>query len=144
MTKIGVEQLFHRSNNELEKTFEFIDRFFSTELIPVEFSNVIKFIVEELFTNMVKYNPTGESPIRIMLTKQENKVVIVAIDAASKPFDVTKAPEAETTLSLEERKIGGLGIYLIRKMVDEAYYEYGNGMSKTTLVKYLENQNVDS
>ena len=51
------------------------------------------------------------------------------------PFDPTKAPEADVTLGAEERRIGGLGIFLVKKVMDETSYEYKDGSNRFTIVK---------
>jgi sigma-B regulation protein RsbU (phosphoserine phosphatase) len=55
------------------------------------------------------------------------------------PFDPTAKAEADTTLSVEERPIGGLGIHLVRQIMDSVNYEYVGGMNILTLRKYLNN-----
>ena len=51
------------------------------------------------------------------------------------PFDPTAAPEADTTLGVEERAIGGLGIHLVRNIMDSISYENKNGMNILTMIK---------
>ena len=53
------------------------------------------------------------------------------------PFDPTKVKEADTTLSAEDRQIGGLGIHLVRQLMDEMRYSYTNGQNILTLGKKL-------
>ena len=53
------------------------------------------------------------------------------------PFDPTQSPEADISLSAEERAIGGLGIHLVRQIMDEIHYERKDDMNVLTLVKLL-------
>ncbi|MBQ9568459.1 MAG: ATP-binding protein, partial [Alloprevotella sp.] len=56
------------------------------------------------------------------------------------PFNPTQKPDADTTLSLEERPIGGLGIHLVRQLMDDVAYEYAQGQNVLTLRKRLHAQ----
>jgi sigma-B regulation protein RsbU (phosphoserine phosphatase) len=57
------------------------------------------------------------------------------------PFDPTEKEDADVTLSVEERPIGGLGIYLVRQIMDSVNYERLDGMNVLTLRKFLKTQN---
>ena len=102
----------------------------------------IQLAIEELFTNMVKYNHTADSDIAIAIEIGENKIQINLTDYNSTEFDITKTQEVDISQSLAERKVGGLGLHLVKKMVDELSYHYSNGVSEVIFTKYLENQNV--
>ena len=98
--------------------------------------------VEELFTNMVKYNPHNPESISIDLESTADSITVEITDKSLIPFDLNKAAEYDDTLSLAERPIGGVGIHLIRKMFDEINYEYKDKKSIYTLVKFLGEINV--
>ena len=87
---------------------------------------------------MVKYNPTSRSEILIDLKKDGKTLTISVTDFDSDPFDLTKAGEVDIHQSLRNRKVGGLGIHLVKKMVDTVDYEYQDRQSKVTLTKRLE------
>ena len=53
------------------------------------------------------------------------------------PFDPTKAPKADITLSVEERAIGGLGIHLVRNIMDDVSYKHEDGMNILTMIKNI-------
>ena len=55
------------------------------------------------------------------------------------PFDITETAEVDTKQSLEERRVGGLGIHLVNEMMDKIEYEYKDRQSKIILIKHLEN-----
>ncbi|MBP5712599.1 MAG: ATP-binding protein, partial [Prevotella sp.] len=57
------------------------------------------------------------------------------------PFDPTEKEDADVTLSVEERPIGGLGIFLVRQIMDSVNYERLKGMNVLTLRKFLKTQN---
>jgi anti-sigma regulatory factor (Ser/Thr protein kinase) len=95
-------------------------------------------VVEELFTNMVKYNPGVRDEISIRLQKSSNVLSICLIDPNSKPFDVTKKEDPQLDLPLKERKPGGLGIFMVKKLTDSLDYEHHNGTTTITVTKRLE------
>ena len=133
---------FRRQIRSLALVFAFLDEFYRFDNVSDENRYSITFVIEELFTNMVKYNPHSPTDIRITLHKDKQKIIIEIVDHAEKPFDVTQHHEVDTTRRLEERTPGGLGIHLTRKLMDEICYDFSNGTSTTTLTKYLGKNNV--
>jgi anti-sigma regulatory factor (Ser/Thr protein kinase) len=137
-----MEKKFKRDLSALDGIFELISEFIITNQIDEEIGFPINLAVEELFTNMVKYNPDNANDILMSLEKDENKLIVTLTDFDAEAFDVTQAKEVDTNQALADRRIGGLGIHLTRKMVDDIKYEYVNRQSKITLIKYLEKQHV--
>lgn len=84
----------------------------------------IDFAVEELFTNMLKYSRTGANPVEIAFQCDGHTVEVSLVDTDVEPFDVTAAREVDVTLPLEQRRPGGLGLQLTRRLVDDLSYEY--------------------
>jgi len=97
----------------------------------------IDFAVEELFTNMVKYSTMSSAAVRIDLARIDGGVQVTLTDYDVEPFDVTRAPDADIELPIEQRKPGGLGLHLIRRLVDSIEYEYSreSRQSRTTIRK---------
>ncbi|HTM59230.1 MAG TPA: SpoIIE family protein phosphatase [Burkholderiales bacterium] len=111
---------FKRSFDELEAIFAF-----TRENMNAELAKTMDFVLEELFTNVVKYGTKASAaPVRIDIVRVEGGAEVTIIDTDAEPFDVTQAPDADINLPLEERRPGGLGIHLIRKMVDTLQYSY--------------------
>lgn len=133
-----MEQKFKREIRSLEKIFDFISGFSTANRIGDSDVFVIKFVVEEIFTNMVKYNSMSNKDILVSLRRHSNTLSISLIDFDVDPFDLTKTEEVDIHQSLRERKVGGLGLHLVKKMVDKVDYEYKNRESKVTLTKTLE------
>jgi anti-sigma regulatory factor (Ser/Thr protein kinase) len=125
--------------HSLDDIFDFIGAFVNTNGIDQASIYTINLAVEELFTNMVKYNPESAYDISIGIDKTANNLVVTLIDTDVEPFDMTQTADVDVTKSLEERKAGGLGIHLIKKMVSRIEYEYSNRQSRITLIKHLEN-----
>src|SRR5258706_1303535 len=110
---------FTRSFEELEAIFAF-----SRENMTPGLARTIDFVLEELFTNVVKYGKKSEALVRIDTARIADGVEVTIIDSDAEPFDVTAAPEVDINLPIEERRPGGLGIPLVRKMVDSIRYHY--------------------
>lgn len=133
-----MEQQFKREVNALNEIFDFIQGYVQFYQLPSSLDFTIKFIVEELFTNMVKYNRDTTQDILLRLEKIDKQCVITMIDHSSTPFDIRNAPEVDVTKPAEARMIGGLGIHLVKKMVDKIDYQYVHTESRITLIKNLE------
>lgn len=133
-----MEKKFKRDFKSLDSVFNFISEFFNKEHIDKTVLFSVNFIIEEIFTNMVKYNSEGKSDILLDLNREEKKILIKLIDFDSEPFDLTQKEEADTTLTLNERTPGGLGIHLVKKMADDVKYEYQDRQSKIVITKNLE------
>lgn len=101
-------------------------------------SNTINLALEEAFTNLVKYAYKDENPhsIEIQFERKTDRVVITLIDD-SPPYDPTEKEDPDVSLSAEERPIGGLGIYLIKKLMDEVEYKQVGDMNHFIITKYL-------
>lgn len=133
-----MEKKFKRNIKSLNQIFKFIAEFITSNNIDDTISFTLNLVVEELFTNMVKYNLENTNDILITLDKDQDNLIISLIDFDVEPFDVTKTEGVNISKSLKERKIGGLGLHLVKQMVDKINYEYKNGNSKITLIKQLE------
>lgn len=138
-----MERSFQRTFESLEKIVGFTREFGLQHHLNDGSLFFIDFILEEIFTNMVKYNSGGQSKISVILEYHDNNLVITIIDFDSDPFDITNAPDADTSLPLEDRKIGGLGIHLIKKMVDSVDWTYSNRQNKITITKKIEDADVN-
>lgn len=87
---------------------------------------------------MVKHNVKSRCDVQIDLQREENLLKICLTDFDVEPFDITKIKEVDVDQHLEERKVGGLGIHLVKQMMDDIHYEYKDRMSRITLIKHLE------
>jgi phosphoserine phosphatase len=132
-----VERSFGRSNAELDAIFSFIDTFFAGRPIDSELRQPVSFIVEELFTNMIKYNSGTQSEITVSLDHAPAQLTVRLVDSDVEPFDVASAPLVDVAKPLEARSIGGLGLHLVRSMADTLLYEYADRRSIVTFTKSL-------
>ena len=99
----------------------------------------VEIAVEEIYVNIVHYaypSGDGEAAIRCETDREVPKITIQFLDAGT-PFDPLAKEDADISLSAEERSIGGLGILMVKKLMDEVTYCYEEGKNILTIVKYL-------
>ena len=98
----------------------------------------LNLVLEEAVVNVINYAYPKEEHQDIYLSAHlhEGSIVFVLTDTG-KEFDPTLAPEADITLSADEREIGGLGIFLIRQLMNEVRYQRIDGKNVLTLEKRL-------
>ncbi len=98
---------------------------------PAKAQMQIDIAIDELFSNIARYayNPdVGPATVRVEVVEDPLSVVITFIDHG-KPYDPLSTEDPDITLSAEERQIGGLGIYMVKKSMDEIAYEYKDGQN---------------
>lgn len=128
----GDRKRFARSTESLSEIHAFVERFFEREVIDREMLGNVAMAIEELFTNLVKYG-AGEHEISIELTKGKGQLAVGVTDFDVERFDLTEAPEVRVDRPIEERRPGGLGIHLIKRVTDRIEYEYVDRRSRTTM-----------
>ena len=114
---------FTRSFDSIPDIFALTAEVFASEHIDPALRPSVDLTLEELFTNMVKYSASSAA-VRIDMTKVPGGVEVTLTDYDVEPFDVTQAPDVDINLPIEQRKPGGLGLHLIRRLVDCVDYEY--------------------
>ena len=98
----------------------------------------LNLVLEEAVVNVINYAYPKEDHQWIYLSaKLQDGTIILVLTDTGKEFDPTMAPEADITLSADEREIGGLGIFLIRQIMNEVKYERIDGKNVLTLEKKL-------
>jgi anti-sigma regulatory factor (Ser/Thr protein kinase) len=98
----------------------------------------VDLLIEELFTNMVKYNRGGTEDIEIGLAAEDQVITVSVRDFDVESFDVTQAPEVDPDMPMEERRRGGLGLHFVRQLADTIRYDYTDRNSTVTVTKRLE------
>jgi anti-sigma regulatory factor (Ser/Thr protein kinase) len=134
---LQTSKTFPRSLDALADIFGFIEAFFTETAIPDEALNSVFFVVEELFTNQVKYSRGHSDGILLEMRRNPDRLIVSLTDFDTERFDVREAPDAPTDLPLEQRRPGGLGIHLLKRMVDGLEYEYVERRGTTTFTKLL-------
>jgi len=131
----SVQRKIKRHLDSLVEVFDFIDQFATRENIDDDTTGVVCLAVEELFTNMIKYEGANSNDISMELRVDGEAVIVQLVDHDVEPFDMTKRPAPDLGASLKDRKPGGLGIFLTQKLVDDMRYQYVDRTSIITLKK---------
>ena len=94
--------------------------------------------LDELITNIVSYGygDSEEHEIHVTLTVRNGSLVTVLEDDSTAFDPFTSAPEPDLDASVEERRIGGLGVYFVKTLMDEAIYERLDNRNRITLVQH--------
>ena len=106
---------------------------------PMKAQMQIDIAIDELFGNIAHYayHPeVGNATVRVEVTEEPLAVIVTFIDKGM-PYDPLRAAEPDITLSAEERNLGGLGIYMVKKSMDEITYEYKDGKNIMSIKKKL-------
>lgn len=113
----------------IEKVTDFVNEQLEEIECPMKAQMQIDIAIDELFGNIAHYayNPeTGPATVCVEVTEEPISVVITFIDHGV-PYDPLKKDDPDITLSAEERAIGGLGVFMVKKTMDEISYEYKDG-----------------
>ena len=106
---------------------------------PIKPQMQIDVAIDELFGNIVRYaygESTGNATVQFAFDETTRNVSISFIDSGI-PFNPLEQAEPDVTLSAEERKIGGLGIFLVRKTMDHVEYRHEDGKNILTIQKQI-------
>lgn len=128
---------FKRSLASLEDVFSFTEQFFAGQEVDGKHLYAINLVLEELFTNMVKFNESGPETVSLEMLRVDNAVQVRLSDQEQKPFDVTAPQSLDIDAPIEERPEGGMGLFLVQKFVDSLDYAYRDGTSTITFLKRL-------
>jgi serine/threonine-protein kinase RsbW len=96
----------------------------ASQTLDEKTSFTLRVVVEELFTNLVRHNVGGGDAIVLSIERVEDRVLLELVDTDVEPFDPETAEVPRVDADIAERRPGGLGIYLVKKMVDELRYDY--------------------
>jgi len=134
----SMKKTFKKQIASLDEIFDFVRECAIAHDFNQGAEYSVALVVEELFTNMVKYSTESCNDVAIAVSREGGKVTVTLIDTDVEPFDVTQRPGINGLATLEERKAGGLGIHMLKELMDSITYEYENRCSKIICVKSLE------
>ena len=117
--------------DKLPEATAFFEDTLSAADVPMKAVARVNIAVDEIFSNIAQYS--GASSVTLGCALSEGKATLRFSDNG-RPYDPTEKPDPDTTLSAEERDIGGLGIFMVKKIMDEVSYEYTDGLNILTLV----------
>lgn len=134
----------------LDQVLAFVDELLEQQDCPMKAQMQIDVAVEELFVNIASYayvDGSGMATVRVKTgtrdaselsekrdSQEVHTVEITFIDSGT-PYNPLEKEDPDITLSVEERPIGGLGIFMVKKTMDEVRYEHTDGQNVLTIVK---------
>ncbi len=125
--------------NNLDTVIGFLDEYLEEISCPPKTAIQLDVAVEEIYVNIASYayGPEGGKAVVRISHTDDPKSVTVSFEDEGTPFDPLARQDPDTTLSAEERGIGGLGIYMVKKSMDDVQYEYSDGKNIFKMVKIL-------
>ncbi len=124
----------HRAFPRSFEQLDFIFAFTGEHIHSDDVRRTVDFVLEELFTNVVKYGRKSDLPVAIDIEHVAGGVEVTITDEDADFFDMTAAPEVDVNLPIEKRRPGGLGIHLVKKLVDSIEYRYDEGRRTARIV----------
>ncbi len=127
------------SMDHLDEVIAFVEEQLESASCPLKVQGQICVSFEELYVNVANYaygEESGECVIgmNISTVGNEKKMVLTVKDRGN-PFNPLKKEDPDVTLSVEDRPIGGLGIYMVKQSMDDVMYEYQKGWNVIKIVK---------
>ena len=135
MTELIVEAKL----DNLAQVLQFVDSRLEEEDCPFGLQMKIDVAVEELFVNIASYAyapGSGSATVRMEVEEDPKTVVITFVDCGV-PYDPLAKEDPDVTLSINDREIGGLGIFMVKKSMDDMIYAYENGQNVLTIRKRI-------
>lgn len=124
--------------SEVSRLYKFIEDVGNDFSLTPDIVFNLNLVLEEAVVNIINYAYPKEDHQHIYLSaKMRDDSIVLVLTDTGKEFDPTAAPEADVTLSADEREIGGLGIFLIRQIMNEVKYERIEGKNVLTLEKKI-------
>lgn len=131
-----MQRSFTRELGSLAALFDFLDEASELYRLDEDSRFAARLAAEEIFTNMVKYGG-GEGRVSISIEVRDRRLHLVFIHPGAVPFDVTDTDDVDVTKSINDRTPGGIGLFLVRRMMDDIAYEYADGVARVTMTKHL-------
>lgn len=129
------ERTYPADISALNEVLSFTEEQLEQAGCPAKSVMQITVAIEEMFVNVAHYAyPGREGTVRFFIEPGKNSITFRMADSGV-PFDPLAKPDPDITLSAEERQIGGLGIYMMKKTMDEVSYAYENGENILTMTK---------
>lgn len=131
------EKVFNADDKTLPEVTAFTEEALEAANCPIKSKMQITVAIEEVFVNVAHYAyPKGNGTVSISIDFEPDKRIIsFCMKDRGIPFDPLEKPDPDITLPSEERQIGGLGIYMMKKTMDEVHYAYENGENILTMIK---------
>lgn len=133
------EKNYPADDSALDDVLAFVEEELEKADCPMKTVMAITVAIEEVFVNVSHYaytNGSGEASLAIDFDSESRLMTFVLKDSGI-PFNPLAKPDPDITLSAEERQIGGLGIYMMKKTMDEVSYDYKDEKNILTMKKTI-------
>ncbi len=131
------ERTFLAKDDTLNDALAFVEEQLESFDCPMKAVMQITVCVEEMYVNVAHYAYDGTEGVVTLSVGCENGVVTIELTDSGIPFDPLAKADPDITLSAEERNIGGLGIYMVKKSMDEVRYERRDNKNIFTMKKEI-------
>ena len=123
--------------DDIPKVIEFVETELEKLDFPMKSTMQVSVAIDELMSNIVRYAyPGKKGPVNVkLIAKEEPNRVYIRFEDSGIPYNPLKNEDPDTTLSAEDREIGGLGIFIVKKTMDDVKYKYENGKNILTIKK---------
>ena len=130
-----MEKVFKAVDDELDNATDFINAFMEAADIEMKTIMQIDVAFEEMFVNVAHYAYEGDSgDVAVRIEKTDACVEVTLADSGIR-YNPLEKTDPDITLNAEERPIGGLGIFMVKKSMDQVDYEYKDGQNILTIKK---------
>ena len=131
------ELTLEAKDENLDKVLGAVEEILEGMECPMKVQTTIAIAVEEIFVNIAHYaygDKVGEAKIEF-IGEEDPRGITIRFTDSGMPYDPLAKPDPDITLSAEERQIGGLGIYMVKKSMDDVRYSYEDGKNIFSIKK---------
>ena len=142
MSEINKELTVEALMENMNEVMAFVDEQLEAFDCPMRIQAPIDVAVEELFINIASYAyapDTGPATVRVEVREKPLSVIITFLDNGV-PYDPLAGADPDLDAEVEDRQIGGFGIFMVKNSMDDVTYEYKNGQNILTIKKHLEEE----
>lgn len=132
--EIAKNKVFNAEVNELQNVQSFVIETLSDLHLEMKLQNQLNIVIEELFVNIANYAYENGGEVEIKVEAKMNEISITFIDSGMK-FNPLEIDDPNIDAKAEERRIGGLGIFMVKNMMDDIKYKFENNQNILTIVK---------
>jgi serine/threonine-protein kinase RsbW len=134
-----IKNTYSASLENLEKIFADAEKFCEEINADAKTTYALNLSLDEIFTNIVSYGYKGDSSknVEIELEKSNDEIVTTISDTAPRFNPLIDAKSPDTDANLDDREIGGLGIFFIRKNMNKVSYKYENGKNQLSMARKI-------
>lgn len=123
----------------MDEVLAFVDDELESFDCPMKIQLPIDVAVEELYTNIASYSyapDTGPATVRVEVKDEPLMIIITFVDKGV-PYDPLAKEDPDLDVDVEDRRIGGFGIFMVKNSMDDIHYEYKDGQNILTIEKKL-------